>query len=102
MAVPRNSSPVTVAFGRRVRELRQEHGWTVQKLADVTGLGPSGLWRVESGDNTTLATAGKIADALGVPLASMLDPESCAHCHGAPRRGWICGTCGAAGAEVPG
>lgn len=102
MSDDRNACPVTVAFGLRVRELRAEREWAARYLAEVTGLGLTGLYRLEKGDNTTLATAAKIAEAFGMPLASMLDPGGCANCHGAPRRGFTCQECGTAGAGLAG
>jgi hypothetical protein len=47
-----------------------------------------------------LLTAEAVATAFGIPLAVMLDPESCPVCHDAPQRGFTCGTCGAKGPEV--
>jgi len=96
----RNSCPASVSFGRRARELREEREWTLDQLADQSGVSRSVVLTIEQGDNTTLDTAAKIAKALGVPLAVMLSPETCATCHGAPYRGFICGECGTAGAGV--
>jgi transcriptional regulator with XRE-family HTH domain len=92
--------PVTVAFGRRVRELRRECEWSLRHLGGIALLDAATLHRIEAGGGTTLDAADRIASAFGVPLAVMLSPDSCWHCHGAPGRGFICGTCGAAGPEV--
>jgi transcriptional regulator with XRE-family HTH domain len=93
-------TPVTIAFGRRARELRQEREWTLNKGASRTQLAPSTLCRIEQGMDTTLSTAERIAAAYWVPLAVMLSPETCANCHDAPGRGFTCQECGTAGPAV--
>lgn len=37
-------------LGRVVRELREEHGWTQEELAAASGLAPSTIWAIETGD----------------------------------------------------
>lgn len=84
------AEPVTAAFGRRARELRQERGWSLERMASRPGLNISAVRRAERGGNIRLATAERIADALGVPLAGMLGGGSCGHCR----------ECGAEGREA--
>jgi transcriptional regulator with XRE-family HTH domain len=74
------AEPVTAAFGRRARELRQERGWSLERMAARPGLNISAVRRAERGGNIRLATAERIAGALGVPLADMLGAGSCGHC----------------------
>lgn len=99
-APSRSRSPVTVAFGLRVRELRRECEWTLRHLGGLAGLDAATLHRIEAGGGASLGAADRIACAFGVPLAVMLSPDSCWHCHGAPRPGFACLECGAKGPEV--
>jgi transcriptional regulator with XRE-family HTH domain len=94
--------PVTVAFGRRVRELRQERGWSLRYLAPLVSLDPATLSKIENGSGTTLGAAGRIADAFGLRLAAFLPPVRCAYCLDSPPRGFICPVCGTTGPEVTG
>lgn len=100
---PRGGATNTAAvFGRAVREARTARGWRLQDLADATGIGIGSASRIENGTNVTLGTAGRIAAALGVPLAALLRPVACLDCVDAPPRGFTCQSCGAAGAAVTG
>lgn len=97
-------TPVTIAFGRRARELREGREWTLNMGASRAQVAPSTLCRIEQGLDTTLSTAERIAAVYGLPLAAavLLSPEACANCHDAPLRGFTCQTCGTAGPEVTG
>lgn len=92
--------PVTVAFGRRARELRQEQGWSLRHTGALVGLNWGTLCKIEQGAGTTLGAADRIASAFGMSLAVMLSPDTCGHCHGAPPRGFTCQECATAGPEV--
>lgn len=94
--------PVTVAFGRRVRELRQDRGWTLRHTGDLVSLSWATVCKIEQGAGTTLGSADRISAAFGMSLAVMLAPDSCGHCHGAPPRGFTCQECGGAGLAVTG
>ncbi len=100
MTAPAEQVPVTVTFGRRVRELRQERGWSLRHTGSLVALNWGTVCKIEQGAGTTLGNADRISAVFGIPLAVMLSPDSCVNCHGAPHRGFICGTCGAAGAGV--
>lgn len=65
-------APVAVAFGLRARALRNERGWSLERMAARPGLNISAVRRVERGEGTTLATAEKVAAAFGMGLAEML------------------------------
>ena len=63
---------VMTAFGERVRELRNEKGFTQEKLADLAGIEIRQLGRIERGKtNTTISTAVKIAHGLGVGICEL-------------------------------
>lgn len=100
MTARSDPTPLTRAFGRRARDLRQGRGWTMRHMSGLVSLTAGTLCRIEQGADTTLGAAGRIADAFGMPVAVMLAPDSCEHCHGAPPRGFTCQECDAKGPEV--
>jgi transcriptional regulator with XRE-family HTH domain len=103
MTAPAPPVPVAVAFGKRVLALRTKRGWSRAGMASRSGLTVAVLRRIERGENTTLATAAKVAGAFRVPLARLLAPVTCERClDAAPPRGFACPACGTAEAKVPG
>lgn len=61
------------AFGKAVRIRRKAIGWNQSDLANHAGLQTSAVSRVERGDGApTLHTMGRIAAALNIPLASLI------------------------------
>lgn len=63
-------------FGLAVRHFREHHGWSQELLAEKADLNRSYLGEVERGRVIpSLATAAKLAAALGIPLSGLL-----AHC----------------------
>jgi len=68
------TDPLTL--GRRVRHLRTQRGLTLDQLAADTGVSASQLSLVENGHREPrLGLLSALAQALGVPTASLLDPE---------------------------
>ena len=64
------------SFGSRLRELRLGKGWTLQGLADETGLSKTFLSRLESGDRqASIAAVLTLARVFGVSLASMFETQ---------------------------
>ncbi len=60
--------------GERIKALRQERGLQQRQLAEKSGLTPSMVSQLESGRLTpSLHTLGKLAGALGVPIASLFE-----------------------------
>jgi transcriptional regulator with XRE-family HTH domain len=60
-------------FGRAVREQREARGWSQELLAERADLNRSYLGEVERGSAIpSLATAAKLASALGIPLSGLL------------------------------
>jgi transcriptional regulator with XRE-family HTH domain len=60
-------------FGKRVRTLRLDRGWTQEEFAHRTGLNRSYMSEVERGkSDVSLSTLQKIAKALGISLAELL------------------------------
>ena len=61
-------------LAKRVKEFRQQKGWSQQKLAEKTGLSFNTVTKIEQGigDSPTLKTLIKLADALGVGLDKLV------------------------------
>ena len=60
------------ALGLRIRELRTDRDWTLEKAAENMDLDLKHLQKVEAGQlNVTLVTLLRIADGLKEPVASL-------------------------------
>lgn len=94
-AAPRpDGSDVVALFGAHVRARLTVRGWSVEDLAKRTGDQAGNLSQAIRGTKCPLVIAGRIAAALGVPLAEMLVPYSCSTCTGTPPKGFRCLECG--------
>jgi transcriptional regulator with XRE-family HTH domain len=63
------------ALGARIKGLRVERGLQQRQLAEKAGMTPSMVSQIEAGRLTpSLPTLGKLAAALGVPIASLFEP----------------------------
>lgn len=63
-----------IAFGQRVRSLRMENDLSQEKLAFKAGLHRTYIGMIERGEkNITLLNINKIATALNISLAKLLD-----------------------------
>lgn len=61
-------------IGRRVRHEREAHGWTLDRLAEVSGVSRRMLISIEHGEaNPSIGVLLKISDALGVGLAALVE-----------------------------
>ncbi len=61
------------AFGHRIKALRRFRGLTQEQLAERSSLSYKFIGEIERGvGNPTIDTIGKIATALGVPVAQLL------------------------------
>ncbi len=59
-------------ISHRVRDLRTSRGYALDKLADLSGVSRSMISLIERGKSSpTASVLSKLADALGVPLASL-------------------------------
>ncbi len=62
--------------GRRTRELRQERCLTLDQLADLSGVRPERISRIERGRTApTLGTLARIAHGLGVPVTTLVSTD---------------------------
>lgn len=63
--------------GKRITQLREAQGYTVNKLANLSGISQSHLREIELGNkNPTVETLGYFCDALGVSLEEFFKDES--------------------------
>lgn len=66
-----------MAFGARIRELRQARELTQEDLATHCGLFRTYMSRIETGNaNPTLTMISALADALGVTVADLFPPTA--------------------------
>lgn len=73
--MPNSTRNMIATFPARLAELRQLRGLSQQALADLAGASVSGLWALERGERApSLELAGRIADALGVPVDALRQP----------------------------
>ena len=63
-------------LGERVRALRRERGWTLEALAERSGVSRAMISKLERGEkNPTLVVAAKLAEGLGVTLSQLVGVE---------------------------
>lgn len=66
------ASPRRAAFGARVRELRERHGWSQEDFGHRADLDRTYVSGIERGvRNPTLDVIYRVADALGVEAAEI-------------------------------
>lgn len=64
-------------ISQKIKELRKQKKITLKELGEMTDLSASFLSQVERGvSSMTITTLKKIADALGVPMAELVDVET--------------------------
>jgi transcriptional regulator with XRE-family HTH domain len=70
--VPQRADTPAAIFAANVERLREEKGWTQEKLGWESGLHQTAVARIESGDRVpTLTTVFKLAEGLKVPPADL-------------------------------
>lgn len=63
------------ALGKRIKELRQEKGWSQSAFASMCGINPSYVSRIEHGEmNLRCSVLQIIANQLEVSVFSLLEP----------------------------
>lgn len=69
----RTTDPDAVRFGAILKRLRQQRGWTVQKLAQRSGLSASYVGIVEQGGNVpSLATVLELLEVVGADAGEVM------------------------------
>ena len=67
------------SFGQRLRELRKKHNFSQTELGNLTGIHFSHISRYERGAaQPTAETLTRIADALKIPVAALLEDDQSA------------------------
>ena len=62
------------AFGKRLRSLREERGFSQSHLSALADIPKSQIARIEQGTvNTTISTVKALADALDIRLGQLFD-----------------------------
>jgi len=75
------------SLGARIKGLRAERGLQQRQLAEKAGMTPSMVSQIEAGRLTpSLPTLGKLAAALGVPIASLFEPTPHGRLHVSRKR----------------
>ena len=63
-----------IAFGKRVRELREQRGWSQEELAERAGMNWLQVGHIERGaSDVKLSTIRKLAKAIGVRASDLID-----------------------------
>lgn len=71
-ATPTNPPNARAAFGQRVRQLREERGWSQEALADEAAVHRTYISSMERGQrNVSIDIIARLADALNVPTAAL-------------------------------
>lgn len=69
-----DEAALAAAIGSRVRQERQDRSWTLDQLAEVSGVSRRMIVTVEKGEaNPSVATLLKLSDALGVGLPALVE-----------------------------
>jgi transcriptional regulator with XRE-family HTH domain len=74
--IEKNGHALEQAIAKRIRAKRLGHNWTLDKLAEATGLSKGYLSQIENKEKTpTLGTLTKIAFGLGIDAVSLITGE---------------------------
>ncbi len=70
---PKGDDPIHGVLAANVLRLSEERGWTVVQLADFSGVGRGRLYGILNAvGSPTVRTLKRLADALDVPVDSLL------------------------------
>jgi len=77
-----HAQEITQTLGSRLRALRESRDWTLENVAELTGLSKAFLSRLECGERQpSLGALGSIAKALNVSIATLFEqPDQAADC----------------------
>jgi len=69
----RDRLPEAIAFGKRLHQLREAKGWTLEELAEAAGMNELQVGHIERGaSDVKLSTILKLARALGITASELL------------------------------
>jgi transcriptional regulator with XRE-family HTH domain len=73
------AAELPVIVGRNLRQLRTRRGYSLERLAKLSGVSRAMLGQIETGKSTpTISLLWKVATALGVPFSNLLAAETSA------------------------
>lgn len=68
---------VPVIVGSNLRRLRKAHGFSLERLAELSGVSRAMLGQIETAKSVpTVSLLWRVADALGVPVATLVSTEN--------------------------
>lgn len=68
---------VKVLLGRKIRQIRKDHGWTQDYLSEKLGINSQSLLRIENGKTfPTVQNLEKIAEIFGVGIDDLFNNKS--------------------------
>lgn len=71
----KNRLPESIALGKRLRELREAKGWTLEQVAEPAGMNELQVGHIERGaTDPKLSTIRKLARAYGMTASELLRP----------------------------
>lgn len=71
----RDRLPEAIAFGNRLRQLREAKGWTLEELAEAAKMNELQVGHIERGaSDPKLSTITKLAKAFGISSGELLRP----------------------------
>lgn len=74
-AMPDGKSRAWPHVGYRIRAARKRRGWRQKMLAERIGVAPTSMAQIERRAEPSPATVRRVAHALGVTVASLVDPD---------------------------
>lgn len=76
---------INTLIGRRIRQLREAHGWSLEVLAERSGVSRSNISLIERGESSPTATVlDRLGAGLGVALASLFEAPAAASSEPSP------------------
>ena len=70
----KHADAVQKSLGKRIRQLRQERGWSQEHLADEASMHRTYMWGIEQGvRNPSIRHLTRIADALKISLSTLFE-----------------------------
>lgn len=69
-----NADSAIRAIGQRIADLRRERGITQERFAEQVGVSEKYVQRVEAGTNLSIRSLVRFANALDVPLRTLIEP----------------------------